>query len=162
MGVYMISAIAAMSKNRVLGMNGKIPWHIKGEQSRFRELTSGKTIIMGRRSYEEIGRPLPNRRTILISTKLNIQENNCVTVACLAEALKLTEHEDEVFISGGGQVYEEALPFLDRIYLTVIEKEYDGDIYFPVFDMNIYRKTYEHRIEGEIPYTYYTYDKYLV
>ncbi|BCJ94546.1 dihydrofolate reductase [Anaerocolumna cellulosilytica] len=158
----MISAIAAMSKNRVLGMNGKIPWHIKGEQSRFRELTTGKTIIMGRRSYDEIGRPLPDRKTILISSKLNIQDNNCVTVSSLIEALRLTKHEEEVFISGGGQVYEEALPFLDRIYLTVIDKEYDGDIYFPVFDTNIYRKIYEHRIEGEIPYTYYTYEKYRI
>ncbi len=155
----MISIIAAISNNKVLGNNGVIPWHIKGEQKRFKELTTGKSIIMGRKSFEEIGKPLPNRRTILISNTLNISNDNCTTVSSLSEALKAVEGEEEVFIAGGGSVYQEAMPFADRIYLNVIDIMVEGDTFFPDIDTNQFIRVYEERIEGNIPYTYYTYEK---
>jgi dihydrofolate reductase (trimethoprim resistance protein) len=154
-----ISLIVAMSKNNVIGKDGIIPWKIKGEQKRFKELTTGKTIIMGRRSYQEIGSPLPNRKTIIISTTENIVADNCKTAKSLIEALELAKGEDEVFIAGGGQVYKDALPYSDKIYITVIDKIIDGNIYFPKIDEDNFIKTYEERIEGEIPYTYYTYER---
>ncbi len=155
----MISLIAAVSKNNVIGNKGLIPWHIKGEQKRFKELTTGRTIIMGRKSFEEIGKPLPNRMTVLISSTKLIKAKNCITAASLKEALKAAEGEEEIFIAGGGRVYEEAMPYADRIYLTVIELVTEGDTFFPDFDKSIFTEVYKERIEGEIPYTYYTYER---
>lgn len=155
----MISIIVAVSKNYVIGNNGIIPWNIKGEQTRFRELTTGKTIIMGRNSFDEIGNPLPNRKTILISRSKTVTTDSCITVTSLEEALRLAKEEEEVFIAGGGRVYQEALPFTDRIYLTIIDKVVEGDVYFPKIDTSIFLKTYEQQVPGEIPYTYYTYER---
>ncbi len=155
----MISLIAAVSKNNVIGNKGLIPWHIKGEQKRFKELTTGRTIIMGRKSFEEIGKPLPNRKTVFISSTKLIETKNCITAASFKEALKAAEGEEEIFIAGGGRVYEEAMPYADRIYLTVIELVTEGDTFFPEFDKSEFTKVYEERIEGEIPYTYYTYER---
>jgi len=155
----MISIIVAMTKNNVIGNNGLIPWNIKGEQARFKELTLGNTIIMGRRSYEEIGKPLPNRKTILISQTLNVNSANCVTVISLKEALSLVIDEEEVFIAGGGRVYEEAMPLADRLYITVIDIEIKGDTFFPIFNKTEFKKVYEKKIDAQIPYTYFTFDK---
>ena len=155
----MISLIAAVSKNNVIGNKGLIPWHIKGEQKRFKELTTGRTIIMGRKSFEEIGRPLPNRKTVLISSTKVIEAKNCITAASLKEALKAAEGEEEIFIAGGGRVYEEAMPYADRIYLTVIDLVTEGDTFFPVFDKSEFIMVYEEKIDGETPYTYYTYER---
>jgi dihydrofolate reductase (trimethoprim resistance protein) len=155
----MISLIVAVAKNNVIGNNGIIPWKIKGEQKRFRELTTGKTIIMGRKSFEEIGRPLPNRKTILISNTQHIESENCTTVKSLFEAFDLVKNENEVFVAGGGQVYKDSFPFADRIYITVIDKIIDGNVFFPEICKDDFVKIYEERIDGEIPYTYYTYEK---
>ena len=103
--------------------------------------------------------PLPNRETIIISNTVNIVADNCTTVKSLAEAFDLVKGEDEVFVAGGGQVYKEALPYSDKIYLTVIDKIIDGNVYFPQIDKNDFVKTYEKRIENEISYTYYTYER---
>jgi dihydrofolate reductase/dihydrofolate reductase (trimethoprim resistance protein) len=155
----MISCIVAVSENFVIGNRGIIPWRIKGEQKRFKELTTGKTIIMGRKSFEEIGKPLPNRKTIVISNTLSFKENNCITVSSLTEALRISQNEEEVFIAGGGSVYAEAMPLVNRIYLTIIHKEVIGDTYFPRINHDLYDLIYEEKIEGEISYTYYTYEK---
>lgn len=155
----MISLIVAVTKNNVIGNNGIIPWEIKGEQKRFKELTIGKTIIIGRKSFEEIGKPLPNRKTILISNTQRIESENCTTVNSLFEAFNLINDEDEVFVAGGGQVYKESFPYADRIYITVIDKIIDGNVYFPEISDDNFVKTYEERIDGEIPYTYYTYER---
>jgi len=155
----MISLVVAISKNNVIGNNGVIPWKIKGEQIRFKELTTGKTIIMGRKSFQEIGRPLPNRKTIVISNTENIVFDNCMSVKSLIEAFDLVKGEEEVFVAGGGQVYKEAFPYADKIYITIIDKIIDGNVYFPEINKYDFVKTYEERIEGEIPYTYYTYER---
>ncbi|EKQ51560.1 MULTISPECIES: dihydrofolate reductase [unclassified Clostridium] len=155
----MISIIVAVSKNNVIGNNGVIPWKIKGEQKRFKELTTGKTIIMGRKSFQEIGKPLPNRKTIIISNTENIEFDNCITVKSLIEALNLAKGEEEIFIAGGGQVYKEVFPLCNRIYITVIDKIIEGNVYFEHINEEEFIKNYEERIEGEIPYTYYTYER---
>jgi len=155
----MISIIVAMTKNNVIGNKGLIPWNIKGEQNRFKELTIGHTIIMGRRSYEEIGKPLPNRKTILISQTINIHSANCITVNSLNEALSLVKDEDEVFIAGGGRVYKEAMSLADRLYITVIDIETSGDTFFPNFNEKDFEKVYEKKIDAEISYTYFTFDR---
>ncbi len=155
----MISIIVAVTKNNVIGNNGIMPWKIKGEQRRFKELTTGHTIIVGRKTFQAEGKPLPNRKTIIISKTKNIECENCVTVKSLKEALELAKDEKEIFIAGGGEIYRQVLPMTDRIYLTIIDKVIDGDVYFLKINEDEFVKAYEERIEGEIPYTYYTYER---
>lgn len=154
-----VSIIAAASTNRVIGRNELIPWHIPGEQLRFKDLTLGKTVIMGRKTYESIGRPLPGRKTVIISRTQDISNANCLTVKSLHEAYELLKDEEEIFIAGGGEIYREALPQADKLYLTVVEKDVEGNIFFPEFDKDAFLLTYEQKMEGTIPYTYYTYER---
>lgn len=153
-----ISIIVAVSKNGYIGNNGSIPWKIKGEQLRFKELTTNKIIIMGRKSFEEIGNPLPNRRTIVVSRTKIFSFENCITVKNFDEALHRAKDEDEVFIAGGGEIYNLALQFTDRIYLTEVDLEIDGDTRF-CFDETKFYKTYEKKYDGKIPFTYYTFER---
>lgn len=154
----MIGLIVAYTNNRVIGNNGCIPWRIKGEQRRFRELTTGNVVIMGRRSYEEIGRPLPNRTTIVVSNTKNFDAENCMTAKSLEEAIKLAGDRD-MYISGGARLYEEALPLVEKMYITEIDCEIEGDTYFPEFDKALFDKEIDERVDGEIPYTYVTYTR---
>lgn len=156
----MLSLIVAVTKNYVIGNKGQIPWRIKGEQRRFRELTTGNTVIMGRRSFQEIGHPLPNRKTILISGTFQYEDENCTTVGSLREALELAKpEENEVYIAGGAMLYREALPFVKRMYVTHIDLEVEGDTFFPPIDENCFQKVSEELVEGEIPYTYTVYER---
>lgn len=152
----MLALIAAVSKNNVIGNKGVIPWKIKGEQKRFKELTTGKTVIMGKRSFEEIGKPLPNRKTIVISKTTSYEDENCITLGSLAEAITYVRDE-EAYVAGGEQLYREALPLVDVMYLTRIELEVEGDTYFPHFKEEEFELVSEECFEGEIPYRYQTY-----
>jgi len=154
----MIALIVAMSKNHVIGNKGKIPWKIAGEQRRFKELTTGNTVIMGKHSFEEIGRPLPNRKTIIISSILSYEDENCRTAASLKEAIRLSGSTD-IYIAGGEQLYKEALPIVDRMYLTLIEQEVEGDTYFPEFNEKEFVLIEEEYYEGDIPYRYLIYER---
>ena len=154
----MISLIVAYANNRVIGKDGMIPWKIKGEQRRFRELTTGNIVIMGRRSYEEIGKPLPNRTTIVVSNTVSFEGEDLVTAKSLSEALVLAEDKD-VYISGGVRLYEEALPLVDKMYVTEIDYDIDGDTFFPAFDEKLFDKEINEAVMGEIPYKYVTYTR---
>ncbi len=153
----MIALIVAFDKNRVIGNDGRIPWIIEGEQKRFRTLTMGNTVIMGRRTYEEIGRPLTGRKTIVISKTAIFDGENCRTAKSLDEALIMAD--GDIFISGGAALYAEALPLCEKLYITEIDASFDGDTFFPIFDEGSYKKEIIQRIEGDIPYTYITYTK---
>lgn len=154
----MIALIVAFAKDQVIGNKGCIPWKIKGEQKRFKELTTGNVVIMGRRSYEEIGKPLPNRTTIVISSTQNYDGENCMTAKSVAEAIEMAGERD-IYISGGARVYEEALPLVEKMYIIEVDLEVDGDTYFPPFDKEQFIKEIDERFEGEIPYTYVTYTR---
>lgn len=154
----MIALIVAYSKNRVIGNKGCIPWKIKGEQQRFKELTTGNIVIMGRRSYEEIGYPLPNRDIIVISNTRSFEAENCTTAASLAQALEIAGSRD-VYISGGAGLYEEAISIVDKMYITEIDDVIEGDTCFPDFNEEEFTKEINKRVEGELPYTYVTYTR---
>lgn len=154
----MIALIVAFSNNQVIGNKGNIPWKIKGEQNRFKELTTGHVIVMGRRSYEEIGKPLPNRTTIVISNTKNFDDTNCYTVKSLQEAIEIAGKKD-IYISGGTKLYEEAIPIVEKMYITEIDADISGDTFFPYFDKSLFDKVINQRIEGEVPYTYVTYTR---
>lgn len=149
----MIALIAARSKNNVIGKGGRIPWRIRGEQRQFRELTTGHCVVMGRRSYEEIGHPLPNRLNIVVSRTGDFTGESLMTVPSLAAALEAAKDQD-VYISGGYGLFAEAIPLADVIYLTEVDTVVeDGDTFFPDFPEEEFRKTVGERVEGEIPYT---------
>jgi dihydrofolate reductase/dihydrofolate reductase (trimethoprim resistance protein) len=111
----MIAIIVAMTKDRVIGKDGIIPWKIKGEQKQFKELTTGKTVVFGRKAFEEIGRPLPNRKTVLVSSTLKIESETCITISNLEEYLINTKKD--IYIAGGAGIYKAALPYTDVIFI---------------------------------------------
>ncbi len=155
----MIALIVAYSSNRVIGNKGMIPWKIKGEQKRFKEFTTGNIVIMGRRSYEEIGRPLPNRETIVVSRTKNFDCEHCRTASSLSEAIEMAESDKDIYVSGGAGLYKEAIDIVDKMYVTVVEKEIEGDTFFPEFKEADFEKQVDEHFDGEIPYTYVTYSR---
>lgn len=154
----MTALIVAHAKNRVIGNKGQIPWRIKGEQKLFRELTTGNVVIMGRRSYEEIGRPLPNRYTIVVSNTQRYEAENCTTAGSLREAIEIAGDRD-VYISGGAGLYREAIALVDKMYITEIDAEIEGDTYFPEFDYSLWEREVTQHVEGDLPYDYVTYTR---
>ncbi len=130
----MLSIIVAYDRNRVIGRKGELPWRLSADLRRFKRLTMNHAIIMGRKTHESIGRPLPGRRRIVISRDANYRAAHAEVVHSLAEALDITQGDDEVFVVGGGEIYREALPHADRLYITLVEAETSGDAAFPEFD----------------------------
>ena len=124
----MINIIVAASLNNVIGKDNKLLWRQSADLKRFKELTTGKTVVMGRKTYESIGKPLPNRRNIVI-TRQSIEIPGCEVINSLEEALKI---DSEIFILGGGEIYQKSIILADKIFLTLIETEIEGDTYFPV------------------------------
>lgn len=149
----MIGLIVARSKNNVIGKNGEIPWKIKGEQKQFKELTTGNVVVMGRKSYEEIGHPLPNRKNIIVSKTKNFSGENLVTVGSLQEAIDISNGEN-IYISGGYGLFKEALSLVDIMYITEVDIEIsDGDVFFPEFDRNEFDVTIGEIGGDDIKYT---------
>jgi dihydrofolate reductase len=124
-----LSLIAAMSENRVIGREGKLPWYLPEDLKRFRKLTLGHVVIMGRKTYESIGKPLPNRTNIILTKQTNYHALGTRIEASIEKAL--SGLSGEVFIIGGGEVYQQALPRADRIYLTLVHTAIEGDTFFP-------------------------------
>jgi dihydrofolate reductase len=130
-----ISIIAAVAENGVIGRDGQLPWRLSGDLRRFKRLTMGHTIVMGRRTWESIGRPLPGRKTIVVTRQKDyrIESQDVVVASSFDEALQAASanNEDEVFIVGGAELYREAMPRADRLYLTMVKAHVAGDTYFP-------------------------------
>jgi dihydrofolate reductase len=162
-----VSQIAAMAKNRVIGSNLKLPWHIPEDLKFFKDTTKGHIIIHGRKTYESLGyKPLPNRLNIIITRNPDAVpfHKDIVIFTDLKEALdyaatKTGEWGEEVFIGGGEEIYRLALPYTDRIYLTVIEKEFEGDAKFPEFDTSLFKEIHRDERTGPIPFSFRTYEK---
>lgn len=152
----MVYLIAARAANGVIGRDGRIPWRIPGDLHRFRDLTLGHIVVMGRRTYEEIGRPLPGRRTILVSSSHRVETDICTTVSTLTAALEAAAGQD-VYICGGERLYREALPLADVLYLTELHIPVEGDTVFPAFDPADFTETARVPGEDEIPYDFVTY-----
>ena len=130
-----------MDEERGIGKNNQIPWHLSADLKRFRALTMGHHLIMGRKTYESIGRPLPGRTTVIITRNLNYQAEGCRIVHTLQEALDLarTDGDNETFIIGGGEIFKRALPLANRIYLTHIYARMECDTFFPDFNLGDWR-----------------------
>lgn len=136
-----ISIIAAMAKNRVIGKGNEIPWRLSSDLKRFKEITVGHPVIMGRKTYESIresiGRPLPGRLNIIVTRQKDYEAEGCVVVHSLGNAFEAAEvtNRDEVFVIGGAEIYAQALPLASKMYLTIVKAEIEGDAYFPEFNL---------------------------
>lgn len=128
-----VSIVVAMDRNGVIGNQGGLPWHLPSDLKRFREITMGKPLVMGRRTHESIGRPLPGRRNIVVSRQPTYVAPGCDMAQSFAAALKLAQDAPEVMVIGGASLYAAALVLADRIYLTEVDAEVAGDVYFPPY-----------------------------
>ena len=129
-----ISLVAAVAENRVIGRSGGLPWRLPDDLKFFKQLTTGHTVIMGRKTFDEVKRPLPNRRNVVISRDPSFRPDGVTVVPSLEAALALGATLEEVFVIGGGEIYRLALPSADRLYLTVVHASVEGDTTFPDFD----------------------------
>jgi dihydrofolate reductase len=154
------SLIAAMASNSIIGDKGEIPWNIPGEQKMFKEITMGHTMIMGRKTYEAIGRALPGRTSIVITRQTGYAAPDCIVVNDLKDALQsCSSDESEAFIIGGGQIFQETISSADRIYLTVLPRAVPGDTCFPEFSESDFEVIKSDFIEAVEPYHFYIYER---
>jgi dihydrofolate reductase len=130
-----------MARNRVIGAGGRIPWHLPNELKLFKSLTMGHPIVMGRRTYESIGRLLPGRTTVIVTRQADYRVPGAIVVHSIAEALDTCKGSAEIFVIGGAELFRETLPIADRIYLTVVDAEPDGDTFMPAFDRAEWHET---------------------
>jgi dihydrofolate reductase len=137
-----ITLIAAMGKNRAIGMDGRMPWHLPAELQHFKQATMGKTIVMGRKTWQSIGRPLPGRQNIVISRNTAFVAAGADVTASLTNAVGISQ-ADEIMVIGGGQLYALALPLAQRMVLTLIDIEPEADTWFPDWDDKQWQQTHE-------------------
>lgn len=150
-----LQLIAARSKNQVIGNGPDIPWQAKGEQKLFRDITMGSTLIMGRKTFESIGRPLPGRETIIVTRDTNYRQGECQTAISLKAAIELANALGKpIFIAGGGEIYAQAMPLVDELHLTTIDVECEGDVFFPEFDAAGFELVSEKHFETNVKYVY--------
>jgi dihydrofolate reductase len=169
-----LSIIVAMDDNQLIGKDNALPWHLPADLAYFKKTTTGKTVLMGRKTYDSIGKPLPNRTNIILSRTSNSSENR-KTVDSIGEALDICKNDDEVMIIGGVSIYNQFLNpkvdntstldmfettninIINRIYITQIEGTFDGDAYFPKFNRNDFTETFResHTPDEKNPHTYH-------
>ncbi len=158
----MINIIVAIAAGRVIGNDNKLLWHITEDMRYFRQITSGHAVVMGRKTYDSIGRPLPKRHNVVI-TRQDIEIEGCSVVHSLEEALSLLEGEQDVFIIGGAEIYALALPLADRLYITHVGGYYVGDTHFPEWDesewMSMRTIEFERGVEFEHPFSFEVYGR---
>ena len=130
-----------MAKNRVIGANNAIPWHLPNELKLFKNLTMGHHIVMGRKTYESINRLLPGRTTVIVTRQRDYTVPGAIVVHSIDEALEACRGDSEVFVIGGADIFRDALPLADRLYLTIVDAEPAGDTLMPEFDMSDWRET---------------------
>ncbi len=157
----MESIIAAIGKNRELGRDNKLLWGIPDDLKRFKELTSGHPIIMGRKTFESIGKPLPNRTNIIVTRDENFKRDGCVVVNSIEDAFKKAKALDkEIFVIGGAQIYKQSLPYVKKLYLTLINEEADADTFFPPYEEEFIKKlAHKERVHNGIKYQWIDFER---
>ena len=159
-----ISIISAVSENDVIGKDNDLPWYLPADLQHFKRLTTGHTIIMGRKTFESVGKPLPNRTNIVISRQADYVANGCILAPSLENAIEKTpQQENEVFICGGEAIYKLGLELADRLYITRIHQRFEGDTFFPIINSQIWKesKREDHDRDGKnnCAYSFITYKR---
>ncbi|MFB4163163.1 dihydrofolate reductase [Alteribacillus sp. JSM 102045] len=159
----MISFIAAMDENRVIGYENKMPWHLPADLKHFKEVTSGSPIIMGRKTFEAIGRPLPDRRNIIVTNNKDFSADGCEVIHSLEEVKKFADTKEEIFVIGGETLFEQLMPSADRMYLTIIHDTFPGDTHFPAWHEEEWsiseKKQGSFNEKNPYPHTFYTLER---
>lgn len=157
----MIIMIAAAAENNALGKNNQLLWHLPDDFKRFKQLTSNHYIIMGRKTFESFPKPLPNRTHVIISRQANYEVEGAIVVSNFENALAILPSEEDAFVIGGGEIYQQTLPFVDKIELTRVHADFDADTFFPVINPNewdLVEKEYHPKDEKhQYDFTYETY-----
>ena len=158
-----VSLIVAMARNRVIGAGNRLPWHLPADLKHFRSLTMGHHILMGRKTYESIGRPLPGRISVILSRDPAYTAPGCIVLGSVEQALALAADDDEVFAIGGGELYGEMVRHAQRVYLTEVGADFDGTVLFPALDpaewREVERSAYPADPRNPYPYAFVTYDR---
>lgn len=162
-----LSAIAAMSSNRVIGKNNQLPWHLPEDLKYFRDKTKGRIMIMGRKTFESFGgKPLPGRFHIVITRQNDYKFDHPMVqvISNLEDAIALAKkqvpkYHEEVFVVGGSEIYKLVMPKIDRLYLTIIDKNFDGDAFFPEFESQKFQLTSEDKRQGEINFRFCLFER---
>ena len=166
-----ISIIVARSKSGVIGINNQLPWHLPADLKHFKALTTGHPIVMGRKTWDSLGRPLPNRRNIVISRQIDLELSGAECFPSLESAIAACEGASEVYVIGGAQIYEQALPLVDQLIITEVDIEVEGDAFFPNIDSTwkiVEREDYPSQNNPQKPgesfpaYSFITYRRNLV
>lgn len=161
----MISFVVAMDQNRVIGFNNDMPWHLPNDLRHFKNITTGHTIVMGRKTFDSIGRVLPNRKHIVLTRSEQSFPEEVEVVRNTDEILQYAkDHEaEEIFIIGGGELFKQMMPYVDKMYITLIEESFEGDVFFPEFDESEWELIEKEKGEKDErnPYNYYflTYER---
>ena len=155
-----VDLIAAVARNRVIGARGGMPWHLPGDLRHFKATTLGHPVIMGRRTWDSLGKPLPGRENIVVTRRRDAQIPGALVAGSLQEALSLSQGHDRVFVIGGAEIYALALPFADGLVLTEIDRDFDGDTMFPEWDRAAFRETRREAQAAEgLRYDFVQYDR---
>lgn len=156
-----LSLIAAMARNRAIGIDNTLPWRLPEDLKHFKALTLGHHILMGRKTFESLGRPLPGRTSVIISRNSDFQAPGCVVVHSIEEAVATCKDDEEIFFIGGAELYRQALAFADRLYLTEIKAEFEGDAWFPELDHRLWQETERRpcRSESGLEFDFVIYDR---
>ena len=135
----MLSGLVAMDKNRLIGKDNDLPWRLPADLAYFKKVTMGHPIIMGRKTFEAIGKPLPGRRNIIVTRNEQYKQPGCEVLYSIGDIYKVGDGIEEVFVIGGAEIFKEVLPMMDRLYVTYIDEEFEGDTYFPNINDNEWR-----------------------
>ncbi len=150
----MLSLIVAMARNRVMGLANRLPWHLPADLQFFKRTTLGKPILMGRRTFESLGRPLPGRTNIVLTDRPDYQAQGCIVVHSLTKALAAAGPADEVMVIGGASLYAQTLAQAERIYLTLVEAEPQGDVRFPELERGAWREVWREEHPADARHAY--------
>ncbi len=155
-----IILLVAMAENRVIGKNNTIPWHIPEEVAHFKRTTMGHALVMGRKTYDSIGRPLPGRSNIVISSQPDLKIEGCIMAKSLQEALNIAkDRHEKIFVIGGGEIFKQSMVLADSIYLSIIHREIPGDVFFPDFSESEFVKTFSEDVDASEHYTFEIYER---
>lgn len=152
----MVIIIAAIAKNNALGKDNQLIWHLPADLKRFKSITSGQTVVMGRKTFESLGKALPNRKNVVITRNRNFKKEGVTVVNSLEEALAFSKEKENIYILGGAEIYSQALPIADLLDLTLIHGHFEADTFFPVIDQNIWKeiKREDHKKDDKNAYDY--------
>ncbi len=145
----MITIIAAVAENNALGKDNKLIWHLPADLKRFKNVTANHHVIMGRKTFESLGKPLPNRTNIIVTRNTNFSAKNCIVVNSLQQALEAVKNDESPFILGGAEIYKQAIKIADKLDITFVHHKFEADVFFPEIDKSIWKEVSRNEFKAD-------------